>query len=216
MLYEFFLLVQQPRVRGRALKHWVLWIGATAFGWAVAGFTGLPLGRVVAAERGMDSVFSAVTTMGLFGMLIGGMIGVSQWMYLRWRIRRATWWIPATALGWGIGLPLALSINLLAGLGLSAIFYGVVIGGSVGLGQWMLLKQSATPAGRWVFTSVVAIPLGIMLAGYVDQRLLLNVGNQWEEVRWFTAVSGGVAGLAVGLLTGVTLLALLARQRENL
>jgi hypothetical protein len=216
MLYEFFLLVQQPRVRGRALKHWGLWIGATAFGWAVAGFAGLPLGRIVVAERGVESVFSAVTTMGLFGMLIGGMIGVSQWMYLRWRIRGATWWIPATALGWGVGLPLALSINLLAGLGLSTILYGVVIGGMVGLGQWVVLKRCAAPAKKWVLMSVVSIPLGIMLAGSVDQRLLFNVGNQWEEVRWFTAVSGGVAGLAVGLLTGVTLLALLARQRENL
>jgi hypothetical protein len=192
-----------------------LWALATAFGWALAAYAGLPIGQVVTAEGGRDAILSAGITMGILGMLIGGMIGASQWMYLRWRLREANWWIPATSLGWGIGLPLALWINLLAGMGLSAILYGVVIGVAVGMGQWLLLKRSTTPAGRWVFMSVVALPIGIALTGLLDQLFILWSGQEWEQVRWFTAFSGGVAGLVVGLLTGITLLVLLARRRGN-
>jgi hypothetical protein len=217
MFYEFYLFFQQPRMRGRALKHWALWVMATTFGWSLAGFAGfgLPVGRVVFEEAGMSTILSAITTMGLFGMLIGGMIGASQWIYLRWRIREASWWIPATALGWGLGLPLALLINVLAGLGLSAILYGVVIGAAVGLGQWVLLRRWTAPAWHWVQISVVALPIGIALAGLVDQRLAVSPGGEWEQMRWFTALSGGVAGLFVGLLTGVTLLVLLSRRKGN-
>jgi len=214
MFYEFYLLFQQPQVRGRALKHWALWVVATAFGWTLAGFAGLPIGRGV-FEQGVNDILSGVTTMGVLGMLIGGMIGASQWMYLRWRIREANWWIPATALGWGVGLPLALLINILAGLGLSAILVGVVIGGAVGLGQWFLLRRWTAPAWHWVQISVVALPIGIALAGFVDQQLAVGPSAAWEQMRWVTALSGGVAGLAVGLLTGVTLLVLLSRRRGN-
>jgi hypothetical protein len=212
MFYEFYLLLQQPKVRGRALMHWALWIAATTFGWALAGFAGLPIGRGV-FEQGVNEVFSGVITMGLLGMLIGAMIGASQWMYLRWRIREANWWIPATALGWGIGLPLALLLNLLSGLGLSVILYGVIIGGAVGCGQWLFLKRWTTSAGRWIMISVVALPLGIALTGLVDQQWGVQP-QRWEQMRWFTALSGGVAGMFVGLLTGVTLLVLLSRRRE--
>ena len=215
MLYEFVLLVKHSPVRGRALKHWTLWALATAFGWSLAAYAGLPIGRVVLAEGGPEAIFSVGVTMGVLGMLIGGMIGASQWMYLRWRMRDANWWIPATSLGWGIGLPFALWINLLAGLGLSAFLYGVVIGGAVGLGQWVLLKRSTSPAGKWILISVVALPIGIALTGLIDQRLILWSGIESEQARWFTAFSGGVAGLVVGLLTGMTLLVLLARRRGN-
>jgi hypothetical protein len=204
MFYEFYLLLQQSQMRGRALKHWALWVAATTLGWALAGFAGLPIGSVVFEERGANAMRSALMTMGILGTLIGGMIGASQWMYLRWRLREANWWIPATALGWGVGLPLALVLNVLAGLGLSAILYGVVIGTAVGLGQWFLLKRCTTLAGRWIPISVVALPVGISLAGFVDQQLC-----------WLTALSGGVAGVFVGLLTGVTLLVLLSHRRGN-
>jgi hypothetical protein len=215
MFYQFYLLLQQPRVRGRALKHWGFWALATAFGWALAGFAGLPIGRVVFAEAGARAVLSVLMTMGIFGTLIGAMIGTSQWLYLRWRIREARWWIPATALGWGVGLPLALSLNMLAGFGLSALLYGVVIGAAVGLIQWLLLKRCASSAARWIPISVVALPVGIALAGMVDQQLAVGSSAAWEQMRWGTALSGGVAGLFVGLLTGITLLVLLSRRRES-
>jgi uncharacterized protein YbjT (DUF2867 family) len=40
-----------------------------------------------------------------FGLLGGALIGAAQWLAMR-RVRGAGWWIPATALGWGLGLPL--------------------------------------------------------------------------------------------------------------
>lgn len=214
MFYQFYLLLQRPQTRGRAFKHWALWATATALGWGLAGFAGLPIGRVVFAEAGTRAVLSVLGTMGLFGTLIGAMIGASQWMYLRWRVRGANWWVPATALGWGVGLPLALLLNLWAGFGLSALLYGIMIGATVGLTQWFLLNRWTNFAGRWILISMVTVPLGIALAGVVDQSLAANAQAAWEQMRWGTAFSGGIAGMFVGFLTGITLLVLLSRRRE--
>jgi hypothetical protein len=167
------------------------------------------------AGGGTEAVLSLLGTMGVFGMLIGALIGGSQWMYLRWRIRGAIWWIPATAVGWGVGLPFAVLVNFLAGSGFPAIIYGVFVGAAVGLGQWTLLKRRTTPAGRWILMSVVALPIGIMIAGLIEQGLRFEFGANWEQVRWLTALSAGMAGLVVGLLTGVTLLVLLANRKGN-
>lgn len=216
MFYQFYRLLQHPQTRWRAFKHWGLWATATAVGWALAGFAGLPIGRVVFAEAGTRAVLSVLGTMGLFGTLIGALIGASQWMYLRWRLRGANWWIPATAIGWGIGLPLALLLNFWAGFALSAILYGVMIGVAVGFTQWLFLKRWTNFAGRWILISIVTLPLGITLAGLVDQSLASGAQAAWEQMRWGTAFSGGIAGLFVGLLTGITLLVLLSRRRENL
>ncbi|MCB9134292.1 MAG: hypothetical protein H6636_02630 [Anaerolineales bacterium] len=217
MFYQFYLLLQQPRIRARALKHWALWILTTALGWALAGFAGLPIGRVVFAETGLRGMLSVLTPLSLFGLLIGAMIGTSQWMYLRWRIRRAIWWLPATAVGWGLGLPLASLVTILTGLDvLSAVMYGVIIGASVGLAQWILLNRWVFTAGRWLVISIVALPLGITLTGFVDQQLQTEARAAWEQMRWGTAFAGGIAGLVVGLLTGVTLLVLLSRRRDEL
>lgn len=215
MFYQFFLFLQQPQVRGRALKHWTLWTVATALGWALAGFAGLPIGRIVFAESGARAVLSVLATMGMFGTLIGAMIGCTQWLYLRWRIREANWWIPVTAVGWGLGLPLALLLNMLAGFVLSAILYGVVIGAVVGMTQWLLLKRRSLSAGRWIPISMVALTIGISLAGTIDQQLAEGSLAGWEQMRWGTALSGGIAGLFVGLLTGITLLVVLSRKREG-
>ena len=35
---------------------------------------------------------------------IGGMIGLSQWVFLRWRIPKAGWWVLASMLGWGLAI----------------------------------------------------------------------------------------------------------------
>lgn len=214
MFYQFYLFLQQPKVRVRALKHWALWTLTTALGWALAGFAGLPIGRVMFAEADVRGMLSVMGTMGIFGMLIGALIGASQWMYLRWRIREASWWIPATALGWGLGLPCALLLNMWAGFRISALMYGVVIGSAVGLGQWLLLKRWTVPAARWILISIVALPIGMTLVGYMDAQVGVRSAVAWEQMRWGTAFSGGIAGVFVGLLTGVTLLVLLSRRRE--
>ena len=35
---------------------------------------------------------------------IGGMIGLCQWVFLRWRIPTAGWWVLASFLGWGLAV----------------------------------------------------------------------------------------------------------------
>ena len=40
-------------------------------------------------------------------VLIGGSIGLPQWLLLRQRVRRAAWWILASVLGWGVAVLVA-------------------------------------------------------------------------------------------------------------
>ncbi len=215
MLYDFYLLLQNPRTRTIALPLWGLWTLATAAGWGLAGFAGLPVGRVMVAEGSVGVIFSVAFNMGLLGALIGALIGVFQWLFLRRRIPLAGWWILATALGWGVGLPAALLINLLAGVGLSAFLYGVVVGGMVGAAQWVLLKRFTTPAGRWVWASVVAFPVGISVSGLVEQVGWFAAAILWDRLHWWMAISGGAAGIVVGMWTGITLLALFWHMKRG-
>jgi drug/metabolite transporter (DMT)-like permease len=72
------------------------WILATATGgfwfFAFTGLMQLILGPAFTADVWGIATFSA----------IGGLIGLSQWLFLRRRIPRAGWWIFASALGWGL------------------------------------------------------------------------------------------------------------------
>lgn len=212
MLYDFYILIRESKTRQRALSRWVLWAFVTTAGWLLAGFSGLPVGRAVVVEGSTSVILSVALNLGLLGALIGGLIGASQWYFLRRRVRQAGWWVVATAFGWGIGLPLALLINLLAGLGLSAVLYGVLIGLAVGVAQWFVLRRTIPHAGRWIWVTTVAFPIGIAVSGAIESGLLTRSSGDLAQAMWLAAIAGGVAGLVVGSITGITLVALLSSR----
>lgn len=214
MLYDFFELLAGPGGRKKHLARWAGWTLMTAIGWGVAGWGGLPVGRAVVVEGSTAVIVSVALNMALLGGLIGALIGVSQGLYLRHQLRNVWWWIPATGLGWGVGLPVAMLLNLLAGLGLSAALYGVFIGVSVGFAQWLVLNREFTPARRWVWANVVGLPLGVALAGTVERTLLQSTETQGGFVGYalFAAL---VAGLVVGLITGVPMVVMLQRRERG-
>jgi len=215
VLYDFYILVRDSQTRQQALNMWTIWALVTTVGWLLAGFSGLPLGRAVVVEGSTDVILSVALNMGLLGALIGGLIGTSQWYFLRRRVRLAGWWVVATALGWGVGLLVALLLNLLAGLGLCAGLYGVVIGLAVGTAQWLVLRQTTPQAGKWIWVTVVALPVGIAFSGVIESGLLARSSGGLAQARWLAAFAGGMAGLLVGAITGMTLVALLSGLRKT-
>ncbi len=214
LIYDFYLLLKNPHLRTAALARWVLWILLTSLGWAAAGFSGLPVGRVLVVEGRAGVILSVAGNLGLLGALLGGLIGVSQWLGLRRWIRSSAWWITATALGWAAGIWIALVVNLLAGIGLSAVLYGVFIGGLLGVAQWLVLRRGCSQAWRWVWVSVIAVPTGMLVTGSIERLFLGRSDGAWGLVRWFSALSAGTGGLVVGLLSGITLIALLTLHRR--
>ena len=205
MIYDFMLLLQNPHTRDQARRRWGLFTILTALGWMAAGLTGLPVGRVVLVEGSAQVIVEVALSMSLLGILTGGLAGIGQWLFLRRRFAGGDWWLPASALAWGLGLPAALIANLLAGLGLSVALYGLVIGASSALLQWLCCRRIITKPGRWLWANLLALPLGVAGAGWMDQALLVATGGRWGLARWETALSAGLAGLIVGLLTGVAL-----------
>lgn len=72
------------------------WIAATALG-LLLGFIG---GRLL--SRTLYDTLDPIWLGTLMTTLIGGAMGLAQWLVLHQRVRHAAWWILANVLGWGV------------------------------------------------------------------------------------------------------------------
>lgn len=203
MIYDFLLLLRNPHLRPQALRTWLAWTAATALGWSAAGLTGLPIGRVVLVEGGSAVILSVAGSMGLIGALIGALIGIGQWLYLRRRMETPSAWLLSTAAGWGLGLPLALTANLMLGLGISAGTYGMFVGGAVGTIQGLAARDVVRRFPHWLIANLLAYVLGISAAGSFERTMLTTTGGLWGSAFWQPAISAGLAGLIAGAVTGI-------------
>jgi hypothetical protein len=144
---------------------WFQWIMATTLGWL--------LGRLVFANLPLVSA--------------GVGVGVLQWPILFRRIPKAWRWPLATASGWIVG-----SIVLLTAVpaGLEGFLAGLIIGPSVGLAQWWILRQEVPWTGWWIAISTLAWITGL------------------------TVLPGALAtGALAGALTGLALMLLFRHER---
>ncbi|HSJ55646.1 MAG TPA: hypothetical protein VLC95_00595 [Anaerolineae bacterium] len=138
---------------------WFQWIMATAVGWVLGS---LILGGITTVAAGVG-------------------VGILQWPVAYQRIPRAWRWPVVSALGWGAGwliawLTLPTDADLLA---------GPILGATVGIAQWLLLRREVRWAGWWVPVSLVAWTTGIsVLPG------ILVTG----------AMAGSITGFALDLL----------------
>ena len=208
MLYDFILLLRNPHLRPRVLNTLAAWIFFTTLGWIAAGFTGLPIGRVVLVEGGAGEIFSVAGGMAVIGALIGALAATGQWFYLRRRHPGSLRWLLATSLGWAVGLPLALVLNQLFGLGISAGLYGLFVGAGVGLAQGLLCRRVTRKLPQWWIANLLAFVLGISTAGSFERTLLFSSGGAWGAAAWQSAVTAGISGVIVGLVTGIALVVL--------
>ena len=115
---------------------WFYWIMATTLGWLIGNvfFKGIPV------------IFSGV------------LIAVLQWSVLFKRIQKAWRWIVLSSVGWIGGYILFVifipTMNLLV---------GPVIGGVVGVMQWLVLRKEVDWAGWWIVISILAWTTGLTL-----------------------------------------------------
>ncbi|MGD8404015.1 MAG: hypothetical protein PVJ21_10165 [Anaerolineales bacterium] len=88
-----------------------------------------------------------------FVPIVGLLIGVFQYGLLRRYLPRIGWWILATVAGWVMGLLLIFAANWLQiwsieSFGLDLAF--IIMGLSIGTGQWLLLRKRLSRSGLWV------------------------------------------------------------------
>jgi hypothetical protein len=116
---------------------WFQWIMATTIGWVIGRFL-LPN--------------LAIVTIGIA-------LGVMQWLVLQHRIKNARRWIVATIAGWIVGSTLVLG-SIPIGLDILA---SMLIGGTTGISQWIVLRNEIRWSGWWVVMSVVGWTSGLTL-----------------------------------------------------
>jgi hypothetical protein len=113
----------------RYLQRMGWWIATTTLGWSLAFIGGSLLYR--ASYTTLD-----VNSMGFVALsivLVGGAIGLAQWLVLRRRVRYAAWWILANVLGWGALIVGETFSSLLAFLMMPAI--------ATSFALWLLLDK---------------------------------------------------------------------------
>ena len=126
---------------------WFYWIMATTLGWLVGSmfFNGIPL------------IISGVAVAGF------------QSVVLYKRIQKAWRWAILSSIGWMIGYIL-LAIFFPA---VMMLLIGPVMGGILGLVQWLLLKQEVEWAGWWVVINIMAWTTGLnLMPGFLTSGTL--------------------------------------------
>jgi hypothetical protein len=114
---------------------WFYWIMATTIGWMIGEmfFSGIPV------------------------IVSGVAISILQGVVLYKRIHRSWRWSVISALSWITGYV----FHLLIFSSNTSIFIGPIIGGTIGLTQWLLLRKEFDWAGWWIMICILAWTTGL-------------------------------------------------------
>jgi hypothetical protein len=153
------------------------------------------------------------------GAVLGGVMGIAQWLVLRRHLPINAWWVLASivggALGLALGMPLAEALALPAvettarGAATVAIPWpvvlqagvtGAVVGFVLGGAQWLLLRHDLASTSWWIVVS----GLGWMVGVGVGAALLPIVGLLGALL---------VSGLSGGAITGIVMQRWLRQER---
>lgn len=175
----------------RTLAIW--WVVATVVGWAVGFFV----------CEAIKPFLYDITHLGGDGLVIGAGIGTAQGFVLRRRFAPMGWWVLVTIVGFGLGKLIGESVaqGMLATVGHAVS--GALIGASVGLAQWLVLRRQLPRAEAWVLASVAAWAVG------------WSVISVAEASAWSTPVVYAVGGLGAALAGIVTAAALVWISRSR-
>jgi len=115
---------------------WFYWIMATTLGWLIGNtlFQGIPF------------------------IISGVIIAALQWAILFKRIPNAWRWIIHSSLGWIVGYVLV--IVFVPGM---RFLLGPIVGGILGITQWLLLRDIVDLSAWWILMSTLAWTTGLTL-----------------------------------------------------
>ncbi len=116
---------------------WFLWIMATTLGWVMSQLLLPSIGPVIAG----------------FG------IGIMQGFVLRDRLKNLWRWSLATGIGWIIGIGIVLSVITDE----SGFSYGLIVGATTGISQWLILRNTVYLSGWWIVISIIGWFTGLSL-----------------------------------------------------
>ena len=170
---------------------WRIWLG-----WVLASTAGAAMALTVTGAVVRAGSLNAVVVWAVFGLVIGASLGITQWLVLRRQIPQAYMWLLASAVGGAVAGILGFAMGEAVG----GPFGGSVIGASLGIPQWLVLRHRVSQAYVWVLISIVGFALGLSAGEAVG----FAVGG---AVGW--PVGGTIHGIVVGAITGGALVWLL-------
>ena len=156
--------------------------------------------------------------------------GLVQWLLVRPTLRRAGWWVPATAAGWALGMlaatrgATALSAWIAARFPETRVMFatpqweryvvlgliGTALGTALGLAQWAVLLRTLPRAYVWVAMSAVAWTAGTLCLPLIPRLPADLIRTDRYTGGMETTLPGlALAGAAYGLLTAFALVLLL-------
>ncbi|HEX4945036.1 MAG TPA: hypothetical protein VFZ34_00040 [Blastocatellia bacterium] len=212
---------------------WRRWIIANALGELLGlGFVAALAGAVVwrfGEPRTSLAVLLMTALMILLGACEGLLIGGAQWWAVHpfLRVLPRQEWMKATTLGavlaWGLGMIpstlLALQETTIAtppaeisdtAKYVLAALMGLALGLTLGVPQWLVLRQYVRHAAWWIGANAVAWAVGMPLV-FVAASSVTAGTSVWLVVLWIT-MTLLIAGAVVGALHGIAL-AWLLKQR---
>jgi hypothetical protein len=216
-MYEsIFSSHPQMTARGKAgLRHEVTDVGAGfVAGWGLTHIAlWAVLGAVLFGFELLPNTLSGILLGGTLGSLV---LGLVQWPHVQPHLRSARWWPLASALGGFGGVLLGAGVGTLLQSFDALASAAAVITATVTLGvaQWVVLRQQVKRAGWWIVASglgwgpgllagFLVVVLGFVLAPTPGLPGGLFVGG---------AVGGALAGAVGGTVSGGVLMWLLRRQ----
>jgi len=184
-----------------------------------------------------QAVLVEAWTVGLALTIFGVFVGAAQW----WMIRRqnaATWWLPATVLGWvlfGVGIGVLSGVtgggsvstigpaSVPRAVFIVAIAAGVLVGLLPGTFQWLVLRRHVESAPWWPGLTLLGLATGFG-AGFVVVRFgLVDVVPVFRDTDFPSgkvlalvgAVSGAVYAVVIGPALGRIFTRLQAEGRQR-
>jgi hypothetical protein len=157
--------------------HWpfyLLWVVLTLLCVLLAFFLNLVLMRIVTFfvgdfvyVDGVRHITEDYLYMYTFVPIVGFLTGALQYGLLRRYLPHMGWWVAMTMGGWLLGVFLDLIPGWLGWT--SPLFTGglafVVLGLSIGAGQWLLLRRGLPRAGWWIGANVAGWGLLALILG---------------------------------------------------
>lgn len=123
--------------------------------------------------------------------------------YVGWRL----WllWVLVSSMGWLLGLAGGFAVGFALGRTVSGIAsqsaFGAVLGVSIGMLQWVVLRRQISRAGWWVLATTLGMGGGFALIRAMTPTVSLLLGGG----PLYGAVNGGLVGILVGTLQGLVL-----------
>jgi hypothetical protein len=157
------------------------------FMWLLVNLAGMGIGWALGWR--LSFVVPGIIATWVIGSVSGAILGLFQWLYLRIVIDLNALWILYSFLSWAIGF--FLGAQVAGALGLTEFAFGLAIGSilglSLGISQWSLLRSKFGGAGWWIIFNIVAWSASLVV--YLPGANAMGL--------FYGGVSGAITGLAL-------------------